>query len=85
MSQLYSRRNRKTSKTKWVVDSGATTSMTPDPDLMENFTPACGEVIVSNGDIAEVVGEGTLTICDAPDAKVIVPVQCVPDLSKNLL
>ena len=67
----------------WIIDSGATEHMTCDSrqvSSLKNSTHT--EVNVANGDVAPVLGEGTISLSDTMKLDIVL---VVPSLNYNLL
>lgn len=76
----------KSKQVTWVIDSGATVSMTPDESIIHDYQHVHGaKVEVANGETINVKGEGSVIIQQNTNTDLALPVQHVPDLESNLL
>lgn len=75
--------NQKNQNNRCIIDTGATDHMTNDPaKLIRYHTPKQANVKTANGEMAHVVGEGTVKVTNSMDLDCVL---VVPSLSSNLL
>lgn len=70
---------------KWIIDSGASTHMTPHAEWFDSYRPCDGKITVANGSSLPAVGLGDVAIDTKTDFKKIFNVVHVPGLDCNLL
>lgn len=82
---LYWRKSMRCPPVNFVVDSGATTTMTSKKELVQDLKPSFGkQVALADGSKTDIVGEGMLVITQS-NKQMSVPACVVPDLDRNLL
>ncbi|KAA3474308.1 Integrase, catalytic core [Gossypium australe] len=70
----------------WLLDSGCTNHMSPDPTIFKTSDRSCKtKVKVGNGQFIKAEGKGNVLICTPTGDKVISNVLLAPEIDRNLL
>ena len=77
----------KVSPSEWIIDTGASAHMSPRKDFFASILDSsCGGIIVGNGEVLDVLGQGTVTLKNAQNQEVnLCNTQYAPKLTVNLI